>query len=311
MSFQLPTRLEGGPLAVATHDLHKSYGGQAALDGVELQVPEGSVYVLVGPNGAGKTTLLKTLLDLVRADRGRAEVLGLDPRADGPRVRGRIGYVPERHDWGFGWMRVGRLLRHHAVYHPSWDEAYAARLARAFELRLDQRYGRLSKGQARRVQLLMALAHRPSLLLLDEPTDGLDPVMRDETLGLLADHLAATPTTVLVSTHLVHEIETMADHFGALRGGRLHAQLPVEALHRGLRRYRAEVPEGWQGVATLNGAVVRRAGSGREIQWTVWGEESEIVGHLSRAGATVRAAAPLTLADAAIALLSRRENVHA
>lgn len=208
-------------------------------------------------------------------------------------------------------MPVGELLRQHATYFSAWDPAYAARLARAFDIRSEQRYGRLSKGQARRVQLLLALAHRPAVLLLDEPTDGLDPVMRDETLGLLAEHLAETPTTVLVSTHLVHELETLADHFGAIRDGRLHAQLPVEGLRRGLRRYHAEVPEGWGGVATLNGAVLRRAGAGREIQWTIWGDEAEVVGHLSDAGATVRAATPLTLADAAIALLSRKESAHA
>ena len=216
--------------------------------------------------------------------------------------------MPERHDWGYGWMRVGRLLEHHRAFYPAWDREYAGRLVGAFDLRLGERFGRLSKGQARRVQLVMALAHRPPLLLLDEPTDGLDPVMRDELLGILAAHLAETPTTMLVSTHLVHEIERLADHVGVIRRGRLRAQLGVETLRRGLRRYRAEVPAGWGGAAGLNGAVLRRSEAEREILWTVWGEEAVVTEELRRAGARVREAAPLSLEDAALALLSAKEG---
>ncbi|MDQ3522600.1 MAG: ATP-binding cassette domain-containing protein, partial [Gemmatimonadota bacterium] len=114
MASVLPTHLGDGPFAVATQALNKRFGRDTALAGVDLQVPEGAVYVLVGPNGAGKTTTLRTLLDLVRADSGTAEVFGMNPRTNGPSVRAQVGYVPERHDWGYGWMRVGRLLEHHA-----------------------------------------------------------------------------------------------------------------------------------------------------------------------------------------------------
>ena len=303
----LPTRLEGGPFAAATRGLVKTFGRETALDHVDLQVPEGAVYVLVGPNGAGKSTTFRVLLDLVRADAGTAEVFGMDPRTRGPEVRAQIGYVPERHDWGYGWMRVGRLLEHHARFHPTWDAEYADQLASAFDLRLDRRLGTLSKGQGRRVHLLMALAHRPRLLVLDEPTDGLDPVMVDETLGLLTEHIAETGTTVLLSTHLVHDVDSLADHVGVMRDGRLMLQVPRETLHRRLRRYRAAVPEGWAGAPELNGSVLRRGSLGLEIQWSVWGDEREVAGQLARAGARVRDAAPLTLADAAVALLGRRE----
>jgi ABC-2 type transport system ATP-binding protein len=307
MSFHLPVRLDAGALSVRTDRLFKRFGPEFCLDGVGLQVPEGAVYVLVGPNGAGKTTTLKILLGLLRPDAGVVDVLGMDPRAQGPRVRAQVGYVPERTDWGYPWMRVGRLLEHHAVYVPAWDAAYAARLARAFDLPLEKSLGRLSKGLARRVHLTLALAHRPPLLLLDEPTDGLDPVMRDETLGMLAEHVAETGCTVLVSTHLVHEVDRLADHLGVIQGGRLTAQLARDTLHRMLRRYRADIPAGWRGVPGLDGTVVKRGGVGREIQWSVWGEEPEVVGLLAASGATVRDAAPLTLEDAAVALLSRKE----
>lgn len=303
----LPTELSG-PLAVATRGLVKRFGRETALDHVNLQVPEGAVYVLVGPNGAGKSTTFKALMDLVRAGSGTAEVFGMDPRAHGPQVRAQIGYVPERHDWGYGWMRVGRMLEHHATFYPSWDREYALHLARVFDLRLDKKLGSLSKGQGRRVHLTMALAHRPRLLILDEPTDGLDPVMLDETLGFLAEHIAETPTTVLISTHQVNDVDRLADHVGAMRNGKLVLQVPRDTLHRMLRRYRAEVPDGWTGAPGLNGSVLRRGTLGREIQWNVWGDERQVAEMLTRAGAVVRESAPLTLAEAAVTLLSRREG---
>lgn len=304
MTSPLPTRLRDGDLAVDTRGLTKRFGDQVALNDVTLQVPVGAVYLLVGPNGAGKSTTLKVLLDLVRADQGVAEVFGLDARERAPKVRANVGYVPERPDWGYGWMRVGRLLEHHALYFPSWDAEYAAKLAQKFELRMDRKMGVLSKGQARRVHLTMALAHRPPLLLLDEPTDGLDPLMRDETLGVLADHLAESQTTVVLSTHHVEEVERLADHIGVLRSGELRAQMSRADLDAGLRRYRVEVPDGWAGVASLNGTVLRRITAPREVQWTVWGSESEVVQKLSSAGGTVREVVPLSLLDATLALLN-------
>jgi ABC-2 type transport system ATP-binding protein len=295
----------GEELAVATRGLRKRYGREVALDAVDLQVPEGSVYVLVGPNGAGKSTTFKVLLDLVRADAGEARVFGLAPRTHGPLVRAQVGYVPERHDWGYGWMRVGRLLEHHAVFFRSWNREYAAHLVDAFDLRLERRFGELSKGQARRVQLALALSHRPRLLILDEPTDGLDPVMLDETMGLLVEHISEFPTTALISTHRVHEVDRLADHMGVMRDGRLISQLPRHVLHARLRRYRAEVPEDWRDPPELNGDVLRRAGTGREIRWTIWGAEPEVVTHLVASGAVVRDISPLTLEEVAVAFLAR------
>jgi ABC-2 type transport system ATP-binding protein len=292
-----------GPFAISTHGLVKRYGKVAALHGVDLQVPEGAVYVLAGSNGAGKTTLIEILLDLVQADAGRAEVFRLDSRKQGAKVRAQIGYVSARMGWRYGWMTVGALMKHHAAFYPTWDDAYATRLARVFALPLDRKFGTLSKGYAQRVQLVLALAHRPPLLLLDEPTDGLDRVVRDELTGILVEHIAETPTTILVSTHLIYEVDPLADHLGVLRDGRLVAQLSRDRMHRMLRRYRAEVPEGWKVPQGLDKAIVRRIGSGREINWVVWGEEAEIAGHLTQAGATLREAGPLTLDDAVLALL--------
>jgi ABC-2 type transport system ATP-binding protein len=294
--------------AIETRGLRKRYGGRVALSGLDLAVPAGAVYVLVGPNGAGKTTALRVLLDLVRADAGTASVLSRDTVREGASVRALCGYVPERQDAGYEWMTVQQLLAHHASYRPTWDRAYAAELMAALEVRDHTRFGRLSKGEARRVQLVMALAHRPPVLLLDEPTDGLDPVMRGQGLSLLSDHIAENGSTLLISTHLVYEVEGLGDNLGVLREGKLTAQLDRERLRLRLRRYTIEMPEGWSGPAELADRVVRRNGRGREQAWTVWGEEREVVERLGAAGASVREVEPLTLEDAAIALLAMREN---
>ena len=294
----------GEALAVATHGLSMRYGSETALAGVDLRVPEGAVYVLVGTNGAGKSTAMKVLLNLERPDAGRAEVFGLDTARRGPEVRARVGYVPEHHTQDYAWMRCGRLLRYAATHYPAWDHAYVAQLVEVFGLRLDRKVGTLSKGESRRLQFVLALAHRPPLLLLDEPTDGLDPVVRNRTLAQLAGHLADTPTTVVIATHHIQEVESLADHVGVLRGGRLVAQMSRDDLRRTVVRYRVEVPEGWQPPAELRIASARRSRSGREQQWTLIGEPDAVRARLAAAGATVRDVTPLTLEEAALAFLS-------
>lgn len=295
-------------LAVETRGLMKRYGRRVALNGVDLRVPRGSVYVLVGPNGAGKTTTLRALLDLVRPDAGDIRVLGLDPVAEGGAVRSVCGHLPERGDAGYGWMKVHHLLDYHASYRSNWDEAYARDLMDRLGVRDHAKFGKLSRGEARRIQLVMALAHRPRLLLLDEPTDGLDPVMRDEALGLLSDHIAETEATLLISTHLVYEVEGLGDHLGVLQDGVLAAQLDRETLRRRLRRYTLEVAPDWRAAAELTERIVRRTGSGREVAWTLWGDESEVVARLKAEGAVVREVDPLTLEEAAVALMGMRQG---
>lgn len=205
------------PHAIATRGLEKRFGPRRALDGLDLSVPAGAVYVLVGANGAGKSTTLAILLDLVSADGGAATVCGIDTRCAPAQVRAQLGWVSEMAELGYGWLRVGELMRYHAAFHPTWDERYAAELAASFEIDTAARCGRLSKGERRRVQLLLALAHWPPVLLLDEPMDGLDPTIRDRALAGLASHLARSSTTMLLTTHHVQEVERLADHVGVMR----------------------------------------------------------------------------------------------
>ena len=306
MSFlSLPVRLDDAELAIETEGLEKRYGPPDvhALAGLALQVPAGSVYVLAGPNGAGKSTAIKVLLDLVRADRGTAHVCGLRTTADPARVRAHIGYVPEVAETPYGWLTARAFLAHHAAFYRAWDPAYADALCRRLAVPLYEKVKSLSKGALRRLALVTALAHRPPVLLLDEPTDGLDPLAREDFSALLVEHMTQAPTSVLWSTHHVHEADRMADYVGVIEGGRLVLQAPRDLLTTRLRRYRAQVPPAWAGAPGLNGDVLVREGTGREIAWTVWGEEREVAGRLEAAGAVVREAAPLSLEDATLALL--------
>jgi ABC-2 type transport system ATP-binding protein len=245
---------------------------------------------------------MKVLLNLVRPDAGRAEVFGLDTVARGPEVRAQVGYIPEQHEHDYGWMTCGRLIRHVAVHYPAWDEAYAAHLIEMFGVRLERKAGQLSKGEARRLQFVLALAHRPPLLLLDEPTDGLDPMARNRALSQLAEHLADAPATVVITTHHIQEVESLADHAGVLRDGRLVAQMTRDEMRRTIRRYRFEVPDGWQPPPELR--VAKRSRAGREVQWTLIGEPDEVTARLAAAGATVRDVTPLALEEAALAVLA-------
>jgi ABC-2 type transport system ATP-binding protein len=288
--------------AVSTRGLTKRYGEETALDAIDLRVPEGAVFALLGANGAGKSTTLRVLLNLERADSGVAQVFGLDTGRHGPRVRAQIGYVPERHDAGYQWMTCDRLLKHVAAYYPAWDHAYADQLVAALEVRRNRKVGGLSKGDTRRLQLVSALAHRPGLLLLDEPTDGLDPVIRKRVLALLAEHLADSPTTVLMTTHHIHEVESLADHVAILRAGRLVVQAPREEFQRTVRRYRLDLPDQWEAPRDLV-IPAPRSGRAREVQWTIVGDERAVTERLTTSGARVREVVSLPLEDAALAFL--------
>ena len=307
MNTRLNAPLDERNLAVATSDLAKRYEQKQALGGVNLTVPEGSAYILVGPNGAGKTTLLNLLVDLVRPSSGSASVFEMSTVLQGAEIRAEIGYVPEQHDVGYRSLRVSQVLEHHSAYYPKWDPKYADELCRVLELPLDEKLGSQSKGLARRVQLVQALAHRPRLLLLDEPTDGLDPLARDRIVGLLARHMADSPTTLLISTHLVYEVEGLADCVGVLNRGQLVAQVRRSDLQELLQRYLLEIPAGWSGPPAIDGRILSREGGDRQAAWIVWGEHEKVIATLKASGATVRDTEPLTLDRAARVLLSMEE----
>jgi ABC-2 type transport system ATP-binding protein len=216
------------PVISITH-LTRRFPPTIALDDVTLAVPRGGVYGLVGANGAGKTTLIRHILGLLRAQHGTVRVFGLDPVADPVGVLSRIGYLSEEHELP-GWMRVGELIRYTRAFHPAWDDAYAEELRRAFGLEPRARVGTLSKGQKARLGLLCALAFRPELLVLDEPSSGLDPVVRRDIVEAIIRTIADEGRTVLFSSHLLDEVERVADHVTMISDGRVAMSAPLDEL---------------------------------------------------------------------------------
>ncbi len=181
--------------AISVSELTRRFGATTALDSVSVALPRGAVYGLVGANGAGKTTLIRHILGLLRAESGSVRVFGLDPVADPVAVLSRIGYLSEENDLP-GWMRVDELIRYTSAFYTQWDDAYAEELRRAFALDRGAKIKDLSRGQKARMGLLIALAHRPELLMLDEPSSGLDPIVRRDILGAVIRTIADQGRTV-------------------------------------------------------------------------------------------------------------------
>jgi len=205
---------------IQVRDLCRRFGKHHALEHVELEVPAGIVFGLVGENGAGKTTLIKHLLGLLKAQQGSVRVLGHDPVRNPVEVLGNIGYLSEERDLPER-MTVGQLMRYQQAFFPNWDEDYAKRLCETFQLDPGQRIKSLSRGQRARTGLLAALAHRPKLLVLDEPSSGLDPAVRRDILGAIIRTVAEEGRNVLFSSHLLDEVQRVADEVAMLHQGRV------------------------------------------------------------------------------------------
>jgi ABC-2 type transport system ATP-binding protein len=225
-------------------NLSRKFGTKAALNGVSLAVPSGSVFGLVGENGAGKSTLIKHILGLWRAEAGTVRVFGLDPVADPVGVLGRIGYLSELPDLP-NWMRVGEFVRYTQAFYPKWDARYAEQLREQFGLDSAARIRVLSKGQQAKLGLLAAQAHRPDLLVLDEPSSGLDPIVRNDILAAVIRTVADEGRTVFFSSHLLEEIERVSDHIAMLHQGKLVLCGPLEEIKAQHRRItlRFETPQ--------------------------------------------------------------------
>ena len=220
---------------ISIANLSRRFGAKIALNSVNLSMPRGGVYGLVGANGAGKTTLIKHILGLLHAESGSVRIFGLDPVADPVAVLSRIGYLSEENDLP-GWMRVDELIRYSRAFYKNWDDAYAEELRQSFTLDPSAKIKTLSKGQKSRAGLLIALAYRPELLVLDEPSSGLDPIVRRDILGAVMRTIADEGRTVLFSSHLLDEVEQVADHVTMIRAGTIVMSAPlsdIKASHGG------------------------------------------------------------------------------
>ncbi len=224
-------------LAIQTRDLRKRFGARDAVSGLTFSVPRGSICGFLGRNGAGKTTTLKMLMGMTKVTSGEALVLGLNvaDAACGTEIRRRTGFVGE--DKRFPWsITVGELLRFTRAFYPRWREDLAERYLRAFELPPRAWAGRLSSGMRSRLALLLALARGAELLLLDEPTEGLDPSMVETTLQALVSLVAEEGTTVFFASHQLANVEQIADHVCIIDHGRALLSDSLDTLQESFRR---------------------------------------------------------------------------
>ncbi|MBT3380181.1 MAG: ABC transporter ATP-binding protein [Lentisphaerae bacterium] len=221
-------------MMISTRDLSKRYGRTLAVDRVDLDLAPGKVYALAGRNGAGKSSLIKMLLGLEPVTDGKATVLGLDSRSDHVEIRQRVGYVPETHHI-YGWMTVEEVCRFTAGFYPSWDLDLCRQLLDDFGLDRAKKVSGLSRGMTAKAALVLALAHRPELLILDEPTSGLDAVVRKQFLESIVSVAADEGRTVLISSHLLAEVERICDTVLLLDRGKLLFAEDAESLRERVR----------------------------------------------------------------------------
>jgi ABC-2 type transport system ATP-binding protein len=244
---------------VDVNGLSRSFGGKTALDDVSFHAGAGQVYGLVGANGAGKTTLLKHLLGLLRAATGSVRVFGLDPVRDPVGVLSRVGYLSEERELP-EWMRVDELMAYTQAYHPTWDGAYARTLLEPFGLDPAKKVKELSKGMRAQAALIAAVAHRPELLILDEPSSGLDAIVRRDILDAIVRTVADDGRTVIFSSHLLDEVERMSDHVTLIHSGRVTLSGALDDVRRGYQRSRVRFVEHFDQAPALDTSLVIEGG---------------------------------------------------
>jgi ABC-2 type transport system ATP-binding protein len=288
--------------AIEVKGLRYRASPEFAIEDLTLTVPTGALYGFLGPNGCGKTTTIRLLLGLLRRDAGVVRLLGHAVPEELPAALARIGVIPDRPHL-HRYLTVAESLAFHRAFYPGWDPAWATELVGAFRLLPHQRLARLSKGEQAKLMMLLALCQRPELLVLDEPMDGLDPVVRRDVLSALLDYVSNCGATVFVSSHLVHELERFCDWIGVMDRGRLVVELPMGDFRSGNKRIRLAGAAALEPVGAPFTLLARERDAGSVETWVVRGWRPEMTGWFERDGVAVREVADLDLEDGFVELL--------
>ncbi|MEX2171390.1 MAG: ABC transporter ATP-binding protein [Pirellulales bacterium] len=221
--------------AIVTHRLTKHYSEKRVVDSLDLRVPQGSVYGLLGRNGAGKSTAIKMLLGMVQPDYGRVELLGESIDELKPATRARIAYMAEGHPL-YGWMTIGEAVRFTRPFYPTWNHTLCEQILDCFELSPRQKIRTLSRGQQAQVSLALGVAPDPELLILDDPTLGLDTVVRRDFLESLIQIIQRQGRTILFSSHILGDVERIADRIGVMVKGVLRVDCPTDQFRNSIKK---------------------------------------------------------------------------
>jgi ABC-2 type transport system ATP-binding protein len=288
---------------VETRGLTKRYGQLVAVNGLNMRVERGSVYGFIGRNGAGKTTTLRMLAGLTPVTSGSARVLGLEARRDQIGILERTGFVIDT--TLLPWMTGKELVRLNQGFFPAWQDSLVKRYAEALDIPMDRRFKKLSQGNKTKLSLLLALAQNPELLVLDEPTAGLDPVVTDQLLRVLVEDFANNGRTILMSSHHLSEVERIADWVGMIDNGKLLLEARLDDIRTHYRRIRVageglprSVPE-LLGVSSGGGVTEYVLSAGAEA----------FAASLSSQGATVLEVLPLNLSEIFLVLVGKENHV--
>jgi ABC-2 type transport system ATP-binding protein len=295
-------------LVVETTSLIKRYGGLgqkpvAAVDGLNMHVARGSIYGFLGRNGAGKTTTIRMLAGLVKPTSGAARVFGLDPARGRIGILQRTGFMIDRTMMPY--MTGKDLVRFNRGFFPRWSDALAKRYGDALEIPMDRKFKKLSHGNKTKLSLLLALAQSPELLVLDEPTAGLDPVVTDQLLRVLVEDFANDGRTILMSSHHLSEVEKIADWVGIIEQGKLLLEARLDDIRSNYRRVRAvgeRLPE-------RGAEIVTASATEGVFDYVVCADAEGFAASLRSQGATILDVSPMNLSEIFLVLAGKESHV--
>lgn len=236
--------------AISCSNLIKNYGSKKVLQGVNLEVPSGTIFALLGTNGAGKTTLIRTLLGLIPKTRGEVKVLGEEPYRIGPQLRQRIGYVSEEQGL-YGWMTIAAMVKFCKALYGRWDDSLVRKYLERFQLDPQSKIKTLSKGQTVKLALILALAPQPDLLVLDEPMNGLDPLAQYEFMQVVLKDFNLEGRTVFFSTHILADVQNTAHQAAILYDGKIQAVGKVDEIRKGITKIKAKKGADFRSIGTV------------------------------------------------------------
>ena len=294
---------------IETHGLSRRYGRKLALDRLDLRIPRGRIHAIVGANGAGKSTLFRILLGFLAPSAGRARILGRDSQQLTPADRGRIGFVNEEHTLP-GWMRVSAIARMHHREYARWNQRAYDEVIGHYHVLPEQKVGQLSRGERAGFNLALALARSPELLILDEPTLGLDVVAKRAFLESLLYSNAADDCTVVYCSHQMEEIERVADNLIILERGRLmHMSAPDDFCSR-VTHWVADIPFKGPEPSTVPGLLERQRIDGLH-HYLVLDQDESFAEFLRGVGARSIQSMPVGLDRAVNAFLAKNHAAPA